>query len=73
MKSPVFMVVNANDKCAEPFALGREDAIIDCLIRNFVPADREAVLRQVIFCLDPALKEQCVAKIMTKVRERELQ
>ena len=73
MKSPVFMVVNPNDKCVGPFALGREDAIIDCLIRNFVPADREAVLRQVIFCLDPALKEQCVANIMTKVRERELQ
>jgi hypothetical protein len=73
MKSPVFMVVDANDKGAEPFTLGREDAIIDCLIRNFVPADREAVLRQVIFCLDPALKDQCVANIMTKVRERELQ
>ena len=67
------MVINPNDKLAGPFSLGREDAIIDCLIRNFVPADREAVLRQVIFCLDPALKDQCVAKIMTKVRERELQ
>ena len=71
MKSPVFLYPNA--KCVEPFALGREDTIIDCLIHNFVPADREAVLRQVIFCLDPALKEECVAKIMAKVRERELQ
>jgi hypothetical protein len=73
MKSPTFMIVNQKAKGDEPFALGREDTIVDCLIRSFVPADREAVLRQVIFCLDPALKDQCVAKIMAKVRERELQ
>ena len=72
MKSPTFMIVNPKAKGGEPFASGREDTIVDCLIRNFVPADHEAVLRQVIFCLDPALKDQCVAKIMAKVSEREL-
>ena len=72
MKSPTFMIVNPKAKGGEPFAFGREDTIVDCLIRNFVPADHEAVLRQVIFCLDPALKDQCVAKIMAKVSEREL-
>ena len=72
MKSPIFMIVNPKAKGGEPFAFSREDTIVDCLIRNFVPADHEAVLRQVIFCLDPALKDQCVAKIMAKVREREL-
>jgi hypothetical protein len=73
MKSPTFMIANPKAIADEPFALSREDTIVDCLIHNFVPAEREAVLRQVIFCLDPALKDRCVAKILAKVRERELQ
>jgi len=73
MQKPDFFVVNPKAQGAEPFALVSSDFIVDCLMMNFKPEEREAVLRFAI-CdpyPDQPDREAIVCQIMTLVRARE--